>query len=190
MQTPKNIQRGEPITARWLNSLIELVMRRIRGGKGITIKRTSAGIIISQQGQGARDGSILTQNFRIVEMRPQTIKENYMLCNGSGFSLEPVAKPWHLRKSRYDDRTETYEVDSSTGQDISYTYDDSDTTGQTRTATDDTTSTSEEQTVVPNYVEFEPLLAMQIDTGIVDESGDLIEWIDLNVAGRTWGRAS
>lgn len=48
-------ERGRQITASALNAVVDMIVKRIRGGRGISVKRAGDGIIISSDGS-ARGG--------------------------------------------------------------------------------------------------------------------------------------
>ena len=103
-----------------------------------------------------------------VKMQITEIKETYLICDYSGTSIK-VAKPWAIRMG----------VDFPSGP--AYVYN----SATHRTATQG--ATVEEQYITPAYGIGEEITAASTGFEVLkDVDGNIITWIDINTAGRSW----
>lgn len=163
----KEWKPGEPLDHRKLNQVVTQVNAMIRGATGPQQKYPSAGDKPQME----------MQRLQIV-----SIGNDYLICcSFDGVTPVPddlffVSKPPELRRSR----TEWNE--------ITYEYADS----QTRTATNADLD-EEDQVVVPTYLEGDMIFAANNiigGTGVLDAEGVDYGYLDMNVAGRAWAKAS
>lgn len=102
--------------------------------------------------------------FDIIE-----ILDDYLIVNDG----QVVALPFLLRRTPFH---------GLTVEGITYAYTD---IGE-RTATD-AESNEEDQVITPSYYEGEQIVSARLSARI-SSGGKLMEWIDLNSAGRTWAK--
>jgi hypothetical protein len=160
-----NVKRGERITADDQNEM------------RTTINRLSRGLALPKQvSRRAQNGAASDRPFI---MSVYASKSDYVLCYRVDQSVNPdidkplfVAKPYLLRNS----------INSRDGLTFSYTDTDE------RTATDDDSGDTEDQVVVPAYVEGDLIVVARMNTGVYkdDEQEDPVLWQDMNVDARAW----
>ena len=158
---------GEPIDHRKLNQVVDQINAMIMGARPPQQIYPSSG-----------DSPPMTmERLQIV-----SIGNDYLVCcayDGATpltDSLFFVSKPPELRASRTEWNGITYEYADS----------------QTRTATNADLD-EEEQVVVPTYLEGDTIFAVTnivSGTGVLDATGEDYGYLDMNVAGRAWAKAS
>lgn len=127
-------------------------------------------------------------------------KYDYLLCKGydpyTSTYLEQVAvaKPFLLQRTAFDGNSITFR-----DMTVSYAY--SDTIGmRVSSSGEGEDEVTETQRITPDYFANDVLLvartqfysevtgSVQDATGLLDENGDEIVWVDLNFSGRAWAQ--
>lgn len=160
-----NFKKGDPVLHGRFNDIVKRV-NSVTGGVNGPRQKT---LDLPQHA--------IFQRFRI-----SSIEADYLVCNPINTeddsvtdAIVYVAKPPLLQN-----------IESWNG--ITYTYADA----QTRTATEG--SDTEDQVVVPAYVEGDDIIAISniiCGTGVTREDGGdelQIEWMDINFDGRAWAK--
>jgi len=152
---------------------------RIRPGVGYKLKRTTGGVILQINRGGARGGLALYR-FKVMD-------EDFIVCRtwdgtNEGDKDVLIAKPPKLQ----------FQIESETIDGTVVTYTDYDTDAQTRHASagDPPDVTEEDQVIVPRYLVDDLIYVMSAKTLIVDDDGNDLGLIDINVDGRAWAATS
>ena len=184
---PRRCVAGNPISASQLNETVDAV----RSLYGVV----PAPVPILEDDLGADEQ--LVRQFKVRALSDgTTVGLDFVWCERhSGHPLSAgdndwvkVALPFQLRRTPYDTGTDApagYWGANRNG--ISYAY----TSNTARTATD-TDEHEEDQVIVPGYVEGDVIVAMKNITGhelVLTQTGEAVEWLDINVDGRAWGAA-
>jgi len=176
---------GDKITAAKLNKIIRSIIASMFGANNAQVKQSGDNIIIDGRKQLVNYAPIQLRRFRV-----KSIENDYLVCRKYNSTADEesatdinVAKPYELRRTPFDGETITY----INAQQISYSY----TSQRERTATEVSPgSDSETQVMTPDYwVDCEIIAAIGIyGTTGVTVSGTLLQWEDLNTAGRFWAK--
>ena len=181
MNAPDELRDGSR-AAGWLNKLLSFVkMTRLVEGVGYRLIQTTRGTALEiQPGKGG--GATGTMRRVLVT----DYKNDYVVCSDVG----AVAKPFRLTRSPFHGRSITFTDEQSRQYTASYVY----YTAHRRKVTITTTGAnrvSENQVIVPRYVpDLDYIYVMESaeDTGVVDEDGAAVTWVDINADGRAWAR--
>jgi hypothetical protein len=113
----------------------------------------------------------------------QEVHDEYLLCvtwdgETEGTEQIKIAKPDKLRSS----------VDEEEIDGITVTYSSYDPTAQTRHASSGAApnTTEEDQVIVPRYLTDDVIFAAPVKSMAVDEDGEDILLLDLNISARAW----
>lgn len=108
--------------------------------------------------------------------------DDYLVCIDIHGDTINVAKPHELQKQPFDGNSVSFLAGPSP---VVFAY----TASAIRDATydDGVAPITETQTVTPAYIVGGKITAVYTDTGLLDDDGKPLLWIDLNSAGRQWG---
>lgn len=109
-------------------------------------------------------------------------ENDYLVCTDVHGNTVNVAKPYELQKTPFHSSSATFFADPTS---VSYSY--TGTSVRTASYTVDDEDVEEEQIITPAYIDNGALYAVYCDTGLLDDDGKPIFWLDLNTAGRQWG---
>jgi len=161
-------KKGEPLKKARLNESVDAI-NRISGG--ITPPRQ-----LSASARPIPTGS----TSKVQQFVVNSVYGDYLSCypyNGLQINTTAVilvAKPYLLRQTPFN---------GSSRNGVSYTY----TSAIQRTATDG--STDETHVITPSYVTNDIIYAIRNivgKTATYNSQLDIIEWLDMNVDGRSW----
>jgi len=149
---------GKPIPARFLNAVTARAERAAKEADWKTIAYRPLG-------RGAK----------VTRFRYKSMSGDYLVCRTWDGTTEgdtdvKVAKPYLLREST-----------TRTGYTYNYTGD------QARTSTKTSDGSTEDQVIVPAYVEDDEIWATKADTGVTVGGVD-VTYIDLNLDARAWAK--
>lgn len=161
-------KKGESLKARKLNEPVDAI-NRISGGVRPPRQRMGGSRPVNPESLSK------VQQFKVV-----SVQGDYLVCNpydslaAATNQTVLVAKPYLLRQTPFD---------GSSRDGVTYTY----TDGTQRSADDG--SETETQLITPSYVSGDIIYAIRNISGKTDTYDTLsliIEWLDLNVDGRSW----
>lgn len=177
-------------------------LRNWRRGDALSAAHLDEAVVALQRLHGSVDGpqqvygkqnveSVTVQMFKVREIGSdwvicETHRGRYDAAGDDDYVR--VAKPYLLRQTPFDGTDANGTAKTRNG--LTFEYSD----GSTRTVTDSDGYT-EEQVIVPGYVEGDIIYAargMLGGTGVlwtVNGEDYRVEWVDLNVDGRSWGAA-
>ena len=173
---PRDIRRGDPVTAQWLNKVKNTAITDIRVGPGLSMHHSGPHVTIGltqRQIIPTRDRPILA---KITELNNDYVSVKRVGASGNVVGDEfRVAKPFKLRHSA------SYYPGISTI-----------TTVDTNSVTANDGS-EDESWVIPDELVYGVndyiMAARTTYSGVTVDSDDL-KWIDLNVDGRAWAKES
>lgn len=182
--------------------LLANTVKAVRGIRGDGVAAGDDGIFIRQRREGY---SPTPGPYPVEVVTVVTDQGDYLTCRPYGITADAegniddthnvnIAKPWDLRSSPFNTKT----LPNKDGTLLSYAY----TGDQARTVTDTTDSSTEDQVVVPAYVEEQTISGTRYTgsqivvkriregTGVTatDSAGltSIVEYEDANHAGRAW----
>jgi len=169
-------RKGDGLTAKRLNKTVDAV-NRIVGGVRPPRQTVSAPLSAGAPGKSSKQGPIVAQ-FKVV-----SVEDDFLVCNDyDGLAASDVttlvAKPYLLRRTPFD---------LLTRDGVEFIYGDA-----VERIAFDGEGTSETQRITPSYVAGDIIYAVRNIVGKTDvddtdtESDDKLDWLDLNVDGRSW----
>jgi hypothetical protein len=155
------------------------------GGRNIRLSRTANGTLFVGESAVKSDPGTpgVVKQFRI-----KTISDDYLGCveyDGSEGEAKNIAKPWRLRKTPFHNQAfSIIPAGGTTALSGTYVYDATDTQNREARVTGGFT---ELQTIARKYVVNDVIYASESENGTL-VSG--VDWIELNVDGRSWAALS
>lgn len=160
----------QSLLAEDLNKIVNAVIQRVGGGKGIQAANFGGNVLVSKSFE-RRPPTVLRQ------MEIQSVQGDYLVCRTldasgtQGPNDVYVLKPWTLRQTPFDGQT----VNG-----VSYAY--SDASNRTATAGDE----EEDQQITQDYYTGAVIYVMDSDASVEVVAGVFARVIDVNVDARAW----
>lgn len=169
---PPKFLSGEVLSAAKLNEVVDSIIQKIMGGRGISIKKFGSQVIIEAKEELYPSLPPLRQMVVKIDEGDYLTCRSLDACDVEGSQDINVLKPWTLRKSPFDGKT----ING-----ITYVY----SQNYQRTAT--TNDYEEIQYITSEYWVDCVIYAAKMSIGVEVETDEYASWIDVNVDGRAWG---
>tara|TARA_R100001086_G_scaffold238110_2_gene162642 strand:+ start:9359 stop:9913 length:555 start_codon:yes stop_codon:yes gene_type:complete len=180
----QNYKRGNQITAEAMNEIVSNLARRMVG-TGINVSKHGSNLLLNLQPMyGGKSAPI--KMYQVYSVNDDTLTCKTWDGTTSGTDTFEVAKPVDLRSTGINGLSFTLLKGT-----FSFSYSDP----QTRVSTNAADSSTETQVIVPPYETITPMSIIWVakplgGTAVDDSSGDPIQLLDLNIAGRAWAEES
>ena len=167
-ELPKPFRAGDPTSASKLNKLIRAIITRMVGGPGINIRIFGNQIVVSLE------QTLFSLTHFATQLVIVSNEADYLICNTldannvQGTAPINVMKPWTQRRLQFEGKT----VNG-----VTYTFSDN----ATRLA-----DGTETQKITEDYFVGAIIYAIPINVTYEVLSGVFIDFVDLNVDGRSW----
>jgi len=158
---------GQQLLASDLNRIVDAIIGRISGGKGIDVQKFGGAIVLNLVG-----GTVKTPPGRVYQV--QSDQGDYLLCKkldasgGVGSDNVYILKPWILRRTPFE---------GLTVNGVAYTY----SANGTREA-----DGSETQKITQDYFSGAEIVVADQDVAVEVETGIWTNAYDTNDSARQW----
>jgi hypothetical protein len=180
-----NEPSGSNSLANWLKKLLRYSKaNEIKPGLGYRVKRTTGGTVLEISGTGGVPNAAVIMPFSVSGTFDDYITGNIWVKSLDAFGTLDyvIAKPWKLR---FTENTAYGDVDYG-----SYVYGGDNSPTQTRVASYDAgTVYTQTHEIIPRYAIGDVIWCAKCETKLT-HSGEDVEWIDLNIDGRTWAKSA